>query len=56
VEEEEERRAKEGAGVGVEGVEEWREDARCVWRVLCGEEEKEILRACRGGEYVVKEE
>jgi len=35
--------------------EEWREDARCVWRVLCGEEEKEILRASAGG-GVVKEE
>lgn len=29
--------------------EEWREDARCVWRVLCGEEEREIRRACAGG-------
>lgn len=34
--------------------EEWREDARCVRRVLRGEEESEILRAC-GGE-VSKEE
>jgi len=32
---------------GREG-EEWREDARCVWRVLRGEEEREILRACGG--------
>lgn len=29
-------------------IEEWREDARCVWRVLRGEEEREILRACGG--------
>jgi hypothetical protein len=36
-------------------AEEWREDARCVWRVLRGEEEREILRAC-GGEVMVKEE
>ncbi|KAH9020805.1 hypothetical protein EDB85DRAFT_2002946 [Lactarius pseudohatsudake] len=35
--------------------EEWREDARCVWRVLRGEEEREILRACAGG-GAVKEE
>jgi hypothetical protein len=35
--------------------EEWREDARCVWRVLRGEEEREILRACDGG-GAVKEE
>ena len=35
--------------------EEWREDARCVWRVLCGEEEREIQRACAGG-GAVKEE
>jgi hypothetical protein len=35
--------------------EEWREDARCVWRVLCGEEEREIQRACASG-GAVKEE
>jgi hypothetical protein len=35
--------------------EEWREDVRCVWRVLRGEEEREILRAC-GSEAMVKEE
>jgi len=35
--------------------EEWREDARCVWRVLRGEEEREIQRACAGG-GAVKEE
>ena len=40
---------------GEESEEEWREDARCVWRVLRGEEEKEILRACGGG-GVVKDE
>jgi hypothetical protein len=39
----------------VDGEEEWREDARCVWRVLRGEEEREILRAC-GGEGLLKEE
>ncbi len=45
----------EGRG-DVEGPsEEWREDARCVWRVLHGEEEREILRACAGG-GAVKEE
>ncbi len=38
-----------------EEAEEWREDARCVWRVLRGEEEWEVLRAC-GGEAVMKEE
>jgi hypothetical protein len=39
---------KRGAGpVSVE--EEWREDVRCVWRVLRGEEEMEILRSCAGG-------
>lgn len=38
-----------------EKPEEWREDARCVWRVLHGEEEREILRAC-GSEAMVKEE
>ena len=43
------RKEVEGSG------EEWREDARCVWRVLCGEEEREILRVCAGG-GVVKEE
>lgn len=37
--------------------EEWREDARCVWRVLCGEEEREIQRVCAGGgSGAVKEE
>jgi hypothetical protein len=42
---------------GKEEPEEWREDARCVWRVLRGEEEREILRAC-GAEAssMVKEE
>ena len=35
--------------------EEWFEDARCVWRVLRGEEEREIMRACAGG-GAVKEE
>jgi hypothetical protein len=38
-----------------EETEEWREDARCVWSVLRGEEEREILRAC-GGEALVKDE
>ncbi|KAF8496252.1 hypothetical protein F5888DRAFT_1907481 [Russula emetica] len=38
------------------GEEEWREDARCVWRVLRGEEEREILRACGGEASMVKEE
>ena len=38
-----------------EESEEWREDARCVWRVLRGEEEREILRAC-GREAMVKQE
>lgn len=38
-----------------EESEEWHEDARCVWRVLRGEEEREILWAC-GGEAKVKEE
>ena len=32
-----------GCVVGVEGV----------WRVLCGEEEREILRTCEGGEGMV---
>lgn len=45
-------RSKDESG---EVEEEWREDARCVWRVLRGEEEREILRAC-GGEAVAKEE
>ena len=45
-------RSKDESG---EVEEEWREDARCVWRVLRGEEEREILRAC-GGEVVAKEE
>jgi hypothetical protein len=49
--EEEER--KERAGEEREDGEEWREDARCVWRVLRGEEEREIVRACRGGGVVV---
>ena len=39
----------------VEGPgEESREDARCVWMGLYGEEEWKIMRACAGG--VVKEE
>jgi hypothetical protein len=38
-----------------EESEEWRDDARCVWRVLRGEEEREIVRAC-GREAMVKEE
>jgi hypothetical protein len=38
-----------------EDVEEWHEDARCVWRVLRGEEEREILWAC-GGEGMLKVE
>ena len=50
-----EERVEARRGEDVEEVEEWREDARCVWRVLRGEEEREILRAC-GGEVVVKEE
>jgi hypothetical protein len=33
---------------------EWRDDARCVWRVLRGEEEREILRVCGG--RIVKDE
>jgi hypothetical protein len=41
---------------GGEEEEEWRDDARCVWRVLRGEEEREILRACGGGKAIVKEE
>lgn len=45
---------RHGHGKGGES-EEWREDARCVWSVLRGEEEREILRAC-GGEAMVKEE
>jgi hypothetical protein len=47
----EEGRGGEVGSVGgkdLEGREEWREDARCVWRVLRGEEECEILRACGG--------
>ncbi|KAI9453279.1 hypothetical protein F5148DRAFT_1233654 [Russula earlei] len=49
-------RVAERRGKGaVEEVEEWHEDARCVWRVLRGEEEREILRAC-GDEGMVKEE
>jgi len=39
-----------------EETEEWREDARCVWRVLRGEEEREILRACGGREALLKQE
>jgi hypothetical protein len=39
-----------------EELEEWHEDARWVWRVLCGEEEREILRACGGEASMVKEE
>ena len=43
-------------GREAEGLsEEWREDARCVWRVLCGEEEREIQRACAGGRAVKEE-
>ncbi len=38
-----------------EETEEWQEDARCVWSVLRGEEEREVLRAC-GREVMVKEE
>jgi hypothetical protein len=39
---------KRGEGpVSVEA--EWREDVRCVWRVLRGEEEMEILRSYGGG-------
>ncbi|KAH8986451.1 hypothetical protein EDB92DRAFT_2116395 [Lactarius akahatsu] len=45
----------EGRGDAEGPSEEWREDARCVWRVLRGEEEREILRACAGG-GAVKEE
>ncbi|KAI9457470.1 hypothetical protein BJY52DRAFT_500803 [Lactarius psammicola] len=45
----------EGRGDAEGPSEEWREDARCVWRVLRGEEEQEILRACAGG-GAVKEE
>lgn len=45
----------EGRGDAEGPSEEWREDARCVWRVLCGEEEREIQRACAGG-GAVKEE
>ena len=41
-------RGEVGSVGGAEGREEWREDARCVWRVLRGEEEFEILRACGG--------
>ena len=37
-------------------AEEWREDARCVYRVLRGEEEWEILRACSGVEGMEKVE
>jgi hypothetical protein len=55
-----ERRRRGGSGNSedaevAEEVEEWHEDARCVWRVLRGEEEREILRAC-GGEGLLKEE
>ena len=39
----------EGRGEVDRPDEEWREDARCVWRVLRGEEEREILRACADG-------
>jgi hypothetical protein len=51
-EEEEEREGRGGGGKVGSAREEWQEDARCVWRVLRGEEEREILRACRGGEGV----
>lgn len=45
----------EGCG-RVEGTGgEWHEDARCVWRVLCGEGEREILRVCAGGRAVNEE-
>ena len=44
-----------GSMGGAEGREEWREDARCVWRVLRGEEECEILRACGGERGAVRE-
>lgn len=51
------RERKEAGGGGEEEGEEWREDARCVWSVLRGEEEREILRVCGGGgEGVFKEE
>ncbi len=40
---------------GTAGGEEWHEDARCVWRVLRGEEEREILRACGGSGGVVRD-
>jgi hypothetical protein len=54
----EEKKEEGGEGGDDEPEEEWREDARCVWRVLRGEEEKEILRACGdgGGGVVVKDE
>lgn len=48
---ERERRSEDVEDAG----EEWHEDARCVWRVLRGEEEMEILRVC-GGEGTLKEE
>ncbi|KAI0270429.1 hypothetical protein BC834DRAFT_841320 [Gloeopeniophorella convolvens] len=44
---------KQVASAGVVNL-DWHDDARCVWRVLRGEEEQEILKACKGG--VVKEE
>lgn len=51
-------RKGEGAseGEGGEEEEEWRDDARCVWRVLRGEEEREILRVCGGGGATVMKE
>ena len=48
-------REERKGGEGSSEEEEWRDDARCVWRVLRGEEEREILRAC-GSEAMVKEE
>jgi hypothetical protein len=50
------RLQEERRGEGSTKEEEWREDARCVWRVLRGEEEREILRACGGEASMVKEE
>lgn len=48
--------ACEGEGEEEEEEEEWWDDARCVWRVLRGEEEREILRACGGGGATVMKE
>ena len=55
VKESEGRDGEGGSARGAEGREEWREDARCVWRVLRGEEEYEILRACGGEGGAVRE-